>query len=127
MRLGSILLVVGVVALLLYFVLFYRTFRSAGNDAERYLEVFGSSKRRNLVAMFLIIAAFLIPIPSVAILLMALGIGWTAKETVVQHSRMRELGFGVRFERRLAWTSVISPLAILCLFGSKLWFQANVA
>ena len=127
MKLGSILLIIGIVALPTYFVLFYKTFRNAGKDAERYVEVFGDTKWRNLATMALIIGAFLMPNPVFGILLMTAAMGWTFKETLAQHRRMRELGFNPRFERRLAWVSVISPVAILSLFGSKLWFQAYFA
>jgi hypothetical protein len=127
MKVGSILLFIGIVALPTYFVLFYGTFRGAGEDAERYLETFGDSKRRNLVTMVLVITAFVVPNPVVAVAIMTIAIAWTFKESFLQHKKMRELSFNTDFERRLMWVSFVSPIAILCLFGSKLWFQAHAA
>jgi flagellar biosynthesis component FlhA len=123
MQLGSVLLLAGLILLPAYFILFYRTFKKNGVDAERYVEVFGKSKWRNLIAVLLVIAAFVVSTESLAIAFMGAALIWLTYETLRQNRRMKELDFGDGFRRQLARTSVLSPIALICLLGSKLWFQ----
>ena len=117
------LLLAGLILLPAYFILFYRTFKKNGVDAERYVEVFGKSKWRNFMPFLLVIAAFVVSAESLAIASMGAALIWLTYETLRQNRRMKELGFGDGFRRQLAWTSVLSPSALVCLLGSKLWFQ----
>lgn len=125
MSLVLILAIAGATSLVIYFVLFAATIRNAGADAKRYLDEFGDSKRRNLISMLFIAAAFIVPIPVAAIAVMGIGLGMVAKDAIAQHAHMRNTGFNPRFERRLARVSFISPFAIICLFAAKLLAQSN--
>lgn len=123
MKLGSVLLLAGLILLPAYFVLFYRTFKKNGVDAKRYVEVFGRSKWRNFIPFVLVIAAFVVSTELLAIAFMGAALIWLIHETLGQNRRMKELAFGDGFRRQLAWTSVLSPIALVCLLVSKLWFQ----
>lgn len=123
MKPGSVLLVVGLMLLPVYFVLFYLTFKRYADDGRRYVEEFGKSKWRNMITLALVVPAFVISTKVVAVSFMATAIIWIGYETALQHRRMQKLGFGNGFRARLARISILSPIALICLFASKLWFQ----
>ena len=123
MKLGSALLLTGLILLPTYFYLFYSTFKTYADDGKRYVEEFGKDKWRNMIAAALVVAAFVISSPVIAAAFIVTAFIWLVYGTLSQHRRMKELGFGDGFRQRLARISVLSPVALLCLFGSKAWFD----
>lgn len=72
MRLGTVLLLIGVVTLVVYFWLFYRVFQNAGEEAKRFLETFGNLRNPSWIGAVIIIGAFLVPNPIATIVLGAM-------------------------------------------------------
>ncbi len=123
---GSLLLVVGAIALVAYAGLFYWTLAKAGrNQVARYNSAFAKD-RVNLVGAALVVAAFLVPSALLAATLGLCAFAWVARATLLQRARMREMLFDLLFERRLSAISLLAAVGISCLLASKLWFKANV-
>ena len=101
MKLGSILLFAGIIALVAYFVLFSWVFRNAGPDGHRYVDVFKNTRRRNIIPVVLVIAAFVVSTPQIAITLLLIAVLWIGGETFLQYKKMLDLACGRTFIRRL--------------------------
>ncbi len=123
MKTGSVLLLVGLILLPTYFVLFYSTFKKYEYDGKRYVEEFGKDRWRNIIAAGLVVAAFVVPNRIIAVGLIIAAAAWAVYETALQHGRMKELGFSEEFRHRLGRVSGLPPVAILCIFVSKLWYR----
>jgi hypothetical protein len=128
MRLGTILLMLGVAGIVTYAWLFVGTMQRAGlGEVKRYSVVFAARKKTNLLVAILVVGAFLIPVAWLAAGLLIAILGWSTYTTVGQRRRMYELNFNQSFTERLFRVSFLSPLAICCLLASKWWFAAYVA
>jgi uncharacterized membrane protein YidH (DUF202 family) len=124
MTVGSWLLLIGGLALALYFLFFYRTFATMDPaEAKRFTST--ANPTANLIGVVLVVGMFIAPTFALTFVLAGIAFAWIARATWVQHSKMREMAFDSALERRLLRITFLAPVAIICLLASKLWFRAN--
>jgi len=121
MLIGTTITAIGLGVAIVYFVLFYRTFGSAPDQAERYTREFLGRRKIDWIVPVLVLIALIINNLYLSIALLLIAFAWGGYAAFAQDLRMRQLGFDASFRKRLLKISTLAPIAIVFFVAGQFW------
>jgi len=124
MLVRTILFVCGFATAITYFSLFHKTIKTAGDEADRYVDEFLGRRKTDWIVPVLVVAALIVKNASLAIALLTVALIWGAYAAFEQNKQMKKLRFSDGFRHRLLRISGLVPVAIVFFLAGQIWAEA---